>query len=82
MTKTKKTNEDFLKEKEGVEGVDYTKDEDGTLTVMSSTPLVLDGYLSSWAQYTILLKDKEERDFLQSKLKENQIIFLYEGNGG
>ncbi|MBQ9867466.1 MAG: InlB B-repeat-containing protein [Lachnospiraceae bacterium] len=27
----------------GVEGVDYTKDEDGTLTVMSSTPLVLDG---------------------------------------
>ena len=37
------------------------------------TPTVLDGYLSSWAQYTILLKGKEERDRLQIKLKENGI---------
>ncbi len=37
------------------------------------TPTVLDGYLSSWAQYTILLKNKEERDSLQLKLKENGI---------
>ena len=37
------------------------------------TPKVLDGYLSSWAQYTILLKDREERDRLQLKLKENGI---------
>ena len=37
------------------------------------TPTVLDGYLSSWAQYTILLKDKEERDMLQTKLKEKDI---------
>ena len=36
-------------------------------------PTVLDGYLSSWAQYTILLKNKEERDMLQAKLKENDI---------
>lgn len=37
------------------------------------TPTVLDGYLSSWAQYTILLKDAEERNRLQSVLKENGI---------
>ena len=37
------------------------------------TPTILDGYLSSWAQYTILLKNKEERDALQAKLKENGI---------
>ena len=37
------------------------------------TPIVLDNYLSSWAQYTILLKNKEERDMLQIKLKENGI---------
>ena len=37
------------------------------------TPTVLDGYLSSWAQYTILLKDKEERDRVQKVLKENDI---------
>ena len=37
------------------------------------TPTVLGGYLSSWAQYTILLKNKEERDMLQAKLKANGI---------
>ena len=37
------------------------------------TPTILDGYLSSWAQYTILLRNKEERDMLQAKLKENDI---------
>ncbi len=37
------------------------------------TPKVIDGYLSSWAQYTILLKNKEQRDSLQLKLKENGI---------
>ena len=37
------------------------------------TPTILDGYMSSWAQYTILLKNKEERDGLQTKLKENDI---------
>ena len=37
------------------------------------TPTILDGYLSSWAQYTILLKNKEERDLLQAKLKEKGI---------
>lgn len=37
------------------------------------TPTVLPGYLSSWAQYTILLKDKESRDAMQLKLKEQGI---------
>lgn len=34
------------------------------------TPSVREGYLSSWAQYSILLKDREERDGLQAYLKE------------
>lgn len=33
------------------------------------TPTVLDGYVSSWAQYTIKLSDKEHRDELQNRLK-------------
>ncbi|MBR6071653.1 MAG: DegT/DnrJ/EryC1/StrS family aminotransferase [Acholeplasmatales bacterium] len=37
------------------------------------TPKVPSGYLSSWAQYTILLKNSEERSKVQSKLKENGI---------
>lgn len=37
------------------------------------TPLVLEGYLSSWAQYTILLKDNDERIAVQSALKEKGI---------
>ena len=36
-------------------------------------PSVLDGYLSSWAQYTVLCKNTEQRDALQKKLKENDI---------
>ena len=37
------------------------------------TPDVLEGFLSSWAQYSILLKNKEERDSLQAHLKEKDI---------
>lgn len=37
------------------------------------TPMVLPGFLSSWAQYTILLKDKESRDAMQAKLKNYDI---------
>ena len=37
------------------------------------TPMVLEGYLSSWAQYSILCKDYEERDTIQKNLKENNI---------
>lgn len=37
------------------------------------TPIVPNGYYSSWAQYTIQLSSKGERDGLQEKLKENGI---------
>ena len=37
------------------------------------TPVIPKGYISSFAQYTIKLKSKEERDHLQSQLKENCI---------
>lgn len=33
------------------------------------TPIVLDGYVSSWAQYTILVKDSSERSEIQARLK-------------
>lgn len=32
------------------------------------TPTILPGYLSSWAQYTILFNDKESRDAIKEKL--------------
>ena len=37
------------------------------------TPVVKDTYFSSWAQYTIQLKDKETRNGLQAYLKERGI---------
>lgn len=37
------------------------------------TPVIPEGYASSFAQYTIKLKNKEERDILQAKLKEKNI---------
>lgn len=37
------------------------------------TPLVHEGYISSWAQYTIMLNSSEERSFIQNKLKEKGI---------
>ena len=37
------------------------------------TPVVPENYYSSWAQYTIQLKSREERDGLQQYLKENEI---------
>lgn len=37
------------------------------------TPVIPDGYLSSWAQYTIQLENRETRDGLQAFLKEKEI---------
>ena len=37
------------------------------------TPVIPDGYLSSWAQYTIQLENRETRDGLQAFLKEKGI---------
>lgn len=43
------------------------------LSSIVKTPSVPEGFLSSWAQYSILLKDKTERDSLQAYLKEQGI---------
>jgi UDP-2-acetamido-2-deoxy-ribo-hexuluronate aminotransferase len=37
------------------------------------TPIVLPGFISSWAQYTIRLKDRTQRDDLQAHLKDKGI---------
>lgn len=37
------------------------------------TPVIPEGYVSSFAQYTIKLRSKKERDSLHTKLKENGI---------
>lgn len=37
------------------------------------TPLVKDGFLSSWAQYSILLEEQERRDGLKQYLAEKEI---------
>lgn len=37
------------------------------------TPIVKEGFYSSWAQYSILLQDKKTRDAMQQKLKEKGI---------
>ncbi len=38
-----------------------------------STPFIPEGYYSSYAQYTLILKSKEQRDGLQSYLNDNNI---------
>lgn len=43
------------------------------LTGIVKTPFIPEGYYSSWAQYTIQLENREQRDGLQSYLKENGI---------
>ena len=48
---------------------EYTK----RLKGIVKTPAVPEGYLSSWAQYTILLENEEQRNGLQAKLKEKRI---------
>jgi dTDP-4-amino-4,6-dideoxygalactose transaminase len=37
------------------------------------TPHIPDGFLSSWAQYTILLEDRQQRDRVQKAMKEKGI---------
>lgn len=37
------------------------------------TPFVPEGYYSSWAQYTIMLKDTETRDRVQRELRKKEI---------
>lgn len=45
---------------------DYLKD-------YVTIPHVPDGYVSSWAQYTILLNSEDERNYLQEELKKKDI---------
>ena len=47
----------------------YTEILDGIV----KTPVVPEGFYSSWAQYTIQLDSRQERDGLQVKLKEEGI---------
>lgn len=49
--------------------VRYTK----LLAHLVKTPVVPDGYVSSWAQYSILLKDQQQREHIQSALKAANI---------
>lgn len=37
------------------------------------TPIVPNGYVSSWAQYTIILESKEQRKYIQEKLRNDGI---------
>ncbi|MDI2587654.1 DegT/DnrJ/EryC1/StrS family aminotransferase [Psychrobacillus sp. NEAU-3TGS] len=46
---------------------------DERLKGIVETPLIPDGFYSSFAQYTIKLKNNEQRDGLQVKLKEHDI---------
>ncbi len=43
------------------------------LTGVVETPLIPEGYTSSWAQYTIKLQSREQRDALQTTLREQGI---------
>ena len=47
----------------------YTK----RLKDIVATPVIPEGFLSSWAQYTIRLRDKAQRDALQAALKAEGI---------
>jgi dTDP-4-amino-4,6-dideoxygalactose transaminase len=47
----------------------YTKNLEGLV----KTPVVPEGYYSSWAQYTITLENREQRNGLQSYLKEQGV---------
>jgi len=46
---------------------------DARLTGVAALPVIPEGFMSSWAQYTIRLRSREERDGLQQYLKDNGI---------
>lgn len=53
---------------------DYTQ----LLKGIVKTPIVPEGYYSSWAQYTILLKDKNQRNNFKNHLQSNDIpVMIY-----
>jgi len=68
LVKLKAFEEYELRERQKVASI-YTEQ----LKDIIKTPIVPKGYTSSWAQYTLFLKDKCQRDNLQEKLKERDI---------
>lgn len=48
----------------------FAKMYDDRLKEIVKTPLVPEGYVSSWAQYTLILENEEQRNIIQAKLKE------------
>ena len=47
----------------------FAKMYDDRLKEVVKTPLVPEGYVSSWAQYTLILESEEQRNTIQAKLK-------------
>ena len=47
----------------------YTRELSGSVV----TPMIPEGFYSSWAQYTILLKNEETRTRIQKELREHEI---------
>ena len=64
-----KAFEEFELEQRNKIAMQYT----ASLMNVVKTPVVRQGYTSSWAQYTITLQNEQQRDFLQAKLKEKNI---------
>lgn len=61
-------------EEDELEGVNRAaRQYDLALSGMVETPVVPQSFLSSWAQYTVKLKDKAQRDGLQAALKAQGI---------
>ena len=57
-----------------LDGVNHAAAEyDRYLAGKVKTPVIPDGYYSSWAQYTIQLLNRQKRDSLQAALKEKGI---------
>lgn len=51
----------------------FAKMYDEKLANIVKTPFVPEGYISSWAQYTLILENEEQRNLVQAKLKETGI---------
>lgn len=51
----------------------FSQQYNNELSGIVETPIVPEGFYSSFAQYTIKLKSKEQRDELQARLRENDI---------
>ena len=64
---------EVFKEYEMDERNKFAKMYEDKLKDVIKVPVVLDGYISSWAQYTLICDSCEERTFLQEELKKEEI---------